>query len=287
MSKEFPKQTSSEKFSKLEIPDEILAKERLIGEKIIKGSLEDDTYNAEKHRNWSTNVDTVDRWIDYLNDGLVSKQLFIQEMIPIIGVEKDENNNLILYHATPFLNLLSILDKSSIDPVIKHGREAYGLHKYSAEQKDIEENQFKKVYLSSRKQALYVSSSIVVASGSPIYVLEVAASPDLLRIDEDCCHDSRENAWAYSLSLGGTCSHLGSIRSFKIAGKLSQEPSLPQDKEKLIRFLREKNTDGIMKMNVEIKERLQLAKENEKEQLSLRGISFDDIRVFKDRKETI
>ncbi|MFH2019520.1 MAG: hypothetical protein ABII80_02825, partial [bacterium] len=183
-----------------------------------------------EHSRWSLNVDRVDRWVDYLESGQVTKELFFQEILPIIGVKRDNDGLLTLYHATPFHNLISILKDQSIDPVEKHGRDAYGLINYSDVDNKLNENQYKKIYLANNKHATEFADRIRGTIGQPIYIIQVKVNPDNLSIDEDFTKDQRDNAWAYELALSGSCSHYGSIDNFKLVGKLNRDkPSLAED----------------------------------------------------------
>lgn len=138
-----------------------------------------------------------------------------------LGLERDKNNRLILYHATLGRSFASILAQGVIAPPIKTGNRQWRLE----HERGIE---ISKVYLALPHKARAIAETLQRQFGGSAYILRVHVEEDRLAPDED----TRAETWQESLSIcsnfGGTCSYKGSIYKFEVLERLSYK--LPLDR---------------------------------------------------------
>lgn len=141
----------------------------------------------------------------------------LDKILKEIGIERDPNGKIILYHATLAKNLAGILEKDSLAPAQETGERVW---RHSIETGEKEQ----KVYLASENKAEAIAGALQKQYGGSAFILEVHVDEDHLCPDED----TGTKNWFESLATeplgngnyGGSCSHKGSIKDFFIHKRL-------------------------------------------------------------------
>lgn len=141
----------------------------------------------------------------------------LDKVLKEIGIERDAEGKIILYHATIAKNLAGILNKDSIAPAEETGERAW---RHEVEKGEKEQ----KVYLANEKKVEAIARSLQNEYGGSAFILEAHVDENNLFPDEDT---GTEN-WFESLAVssfsgsnfGGSCSHKGRINNFYILKKL-------------------------------------------------------------------
>lgn len=297
MTEDFLSRFNFESSGTLRIPDTILVREKmLIKEDLNKEDLSrvEPEYlqkmldNVESEINFSR----VNRWIDYHKDDLVSEEMFLQEILPILDVEKIDEDKVLLYHSTPYRALLEILESSTLDPVNKHGNITWGHPGINPGDK-LEVEKFSKVYLAKSSHALWAARAIQSAAfGQSTYILEVQANIANLKVDEDSHspYDRRQFVWALSLA-NGTCSHLGSIDNYRVIGRLinngSRDYNLSSEDISYIAKLWGEKIPGVEKQ-VEMKFGGTITTiEEEAQNLLKKGLDIEKIKIYTENEKKL
>lgn len=168
----------------------------------------------KEHLQQKLNQESVKRWTEHLRNGKVSKETFLDEVLPKIGVERDEDGSLLLYHTTTAQGLEQILEYKEVRPADETGNRAWSVP-------GDEAIRGQKVYLTKKDSTIGIAAQVQKKTASPgAYILKVKAKVDNLRPDEDN-QLYKDDEWAISLAVGAqSCSHLGSIQNFEVVGRL-------------------------------------------------------------------
>lgn len=164
-------------------------------------------------RDYDLRVAEVDRWLQYLRSGHITEDIFFQEILPVLGVERDNSGDIISYHATNFDSLVKIIQEGCIKPPKETDNRAW------RNEGEEEPSKIEKIYLATNFKIPYIADSIPGGS----YILQVQVPPSNLRIDEDSHTGEFSYAWVYSLAKGQTCSYAGNIDRYQIYARLASE----------------------------------------------------------------
>jgi hypothetical protein len=157
------------------------------------------------------------------------KKQKINNILKRIGVERDTNGKLILYHATPARYYDEITKSQRILPPIQSG----AINWRKSSEKDFEK--MNKIYLATKNSAEVIAEDLQNYFGGTYYILEVYVDENRLFPDED----TRADTWNESIStadsntsnFGRSCAHWGEIKDFTVYKVLKSDEPEREDKK--------------------------------------------------------
>ena len=142
-----------------------------------------------------------------------------EKILLALGVEKDPEGRIIIYHATLERNYAKIERDRVIRPAIKTGERGWRV------KGEEEAEKLEKIYLATKEEAEKIAERLQSEYGGSALVLEVHVEENNLYPDED----TRDKTWYGSLNSLKTCSFKGEIKAYQIFRKLDFQ--LSRDKK--------------------------------------------------------
>lgn len=180
----------------------------------------------------------------------------VEKILNELGIERDLEGKIVLYHATLADNYAKILKGKVISPPEKTGVRTW------RNPGEKEKNKKEKIYLATRRSAEIIAQELQTHYGGSAYVLEVHVDEENLYPDEDTGADSWINsintAEGENSNFGRSCSYKGNINKFKLYKKFNYV--LPRERvnyyfRQLDDVLKEKDDSILKEMEGEIKKR--------------------------------
>lgn len=140
----------------------------------------------------------------------ISEAEKIENILRRLGIERDENGQIVLYHTTTALNYAKILRDKAVLPPQKTGSRAW------RNKDETEQQKMEKIYLCTKDRAEYIAGGLQQKNGGSFYVLETHVAQDGLYPDED----SGQSTWYDSLNTLRMCSYKGDINNFSLVKKI-------------------------------------------------------------------
>jgi len=223
-------------------------------------------------------IEKVRRWTELLRNGDVTRETFLDEVLPTVGVERDEQGRIILYHATTFQNLIPVLEGGMLKPPTETNNFVWRTVHEDASEDPHHVAKKEKVYLAKKSKIHTIAEAIRPSTHSGVYILEVKTDPDNLRPDEDARVDEDDD-WARSLAIAGTASNKGRLTDISVVGRI--DPSLGDEMLDFIHRRYEARTEE-EKQKIDQEYRQKIAEQNETERKALEpfGINISALPSF-------